>query len=64
MWRTRKTTCGRDEEANYIAFNGGPVRDRCGCMWRAGAAARRDGDVGNLLPPPYKFVDNEASIWM
>ncbi|HLZ12847.1 MAG TPA: hypothetical protein VKP58_09685 [Candidatus Acidoferrum sp.] len=46
-----------------FAFNGGPG---AGSLWlHIGALGPRRvemGDVGNLLPPPYKFVDNEASI--
>jgi len=46
-----------------FAFNGGPG---AGSLWlHVGALGPRRvemGDVGNLLPPPYKFVDNEASI--
>src|SRR5260221_5240463 len=46
-----------------FAFNGGPG---AGSWWLHVAALgpRRVemGDVGNLLAPPYKFVDNEASI--
>ncbi len=46
-----------------FAFNGGPG---AGSLWlHVGALGPRRvemGDVGSLLPPPYKFVDNEASI--
>jgi carboxypeptidase C (cathepsin A) len=46
-----------------FAFNGGPG---AGSLWlHIGALGPRRvemGDAGNLLPPPYKFVDNEASI--
>ncbi len=46
-----------------FAFNGGPG---AGSLWlHVGALGPRRvemGDAGNLLPPPYKFVDNEASI--
>lgn len=46
-----------------FAFNGGPG---AGSLWlHVGALGPRRvemGDVGNLLPPPYKFVDNESSI--
>ncbi len=46
-----------------FAFNGGPG---AGSLWlHVGALGPRRvemGDVGNLLAPPYKFVDNEASI--
>jgi len=46
-----------------FAFNGGPG---AGSLWlHVGALGPRRvemGDEGNLLPPPYKFVDNEASI--
>ena len=46
-----------------FAFNGGPG---AGSLWlHVGALGPRRvemGDVGNLLPPPYRFVDNEASI--
>jgi carboxypeptidase C (cathepsin A) len=46
-----------------FAFNGGPG---AGSLWlHIGALGPRRvemGDVGNLLPPPYKFVDNDASI--
>lgn len=46
-----------------FAFNGGPG---AGSLWlHVGALGPRRvemGDVGNLLSPPYKFVDNEASI--
>lgn len=46
-----------------FAFNGGPG---AGSLWlHVGALGPRRvemGDVGNLLPPPYKFVDNDASI--
>jgi len=46
-----------------FAFNGGPG---AGSLWlHVGALGPRRvemGDVGNLLRPPYKFVDNEASI--
>src|SRR5215475_2397873 len=46
-----------------FAFNGGPG---AGSLWlHVGALGPRRvemGDAGNLLPPPYKFVDNESSI--
>jgi carboxypeptidase C (cathepsin A) len=46
-----------------FAFNGGPG---AGSLWlHIGALGPRRvemGDAGNLLPPPYKFVDNESSI--
>jgi len=46
-----------------FAFNGGPG---AGSLWlHVGALGPRRvemGDVGSLLPPPYKFVDNESSI--
>jgi carboxypeptidase C (cathepsin A) len=46
-----------------FAFNGGPG---AGSLWlHVGALGPRRvemGDVGNLLPPPYKIVDNESSI--
>jgi len=46
-----------------FAFNGGPG---AGSLWlHVGALGPRRvemGDVANLLPPPYKFVDNESSI--
>ena len=46
-----------------FAFNGGPG---AGSLWlHVGALGPRRvemGDVGHLLPPPYKLVDNEASI--
>ncbi len=46
-----------------FAFNGGPG---AGSLWlHVGALGPRRvemGDVGNLLPPPYKFVDNESSV--
>ncbi|GAC1634450.1 MAG: peptidase S10 [Candidatus Acidiferrum sp.] len=46
-----------------FAFNGGPG---AGSLWlHIGALGPRRvemGDVGNLLAPPYKLVDNEASI--
>jgi len=46
-----------------FAFNGGPG---AGSLWlHVGALGPRRvemGDVGNLLPPPYRVVDNEASI--
>jgi len=46
-----------------FAFNGGPG---AGSLWlHIGALGPRRvemGDVGNLLPPPYKIVDNESSL--
>jgi len=46
-----------------FAFNGGPG---AGSLWlHVGALGPRRvemGDVGTLLAPPYRFVDNEASI--
>ncbi|HLK04784.1 MAG TPA: hypothetical protein VKT53_10115 [Candidatus Acidoferrum sp.] len=46
-----------------FAFNGGPG---AGSLWlHIGALGPRRvemGDVGNLLPPPYKLVDNDVSI--
>ena len=46
-----------------FAFNGGPG---AGSLWlHIGALGPRRvemGDVGNLLPPPYKLVDNDLSI--
>ncbi len=46
-----------------FAFNGGPGSSS---VWlHLGALGPRRvqmGDVGNLLPPPYKLVDNESSL--
>src|SRR5882724_1080707 len=60
---TRDDVADASRRPITFAFNGGPG---AGSLWlHVGALGPRRvemGDVGNLLPPPYKFVDNEASI--
>lgn len=60
---TKDDTTDAAKRPITFAFNGGPG---AGSLWlHIGALGPRRvemGDVGNLLPPPYKFVDNEASI--
>lgn len=60
---TKDDTTDFSKRPITFAFNGGPG---AGSLWlHIGALGPRRvemGDVGNLLPPPYKFVDNEASI--